>query len=114
KPLIYALAFELGILHPETLIEDRPARFGSYSPKNFDEEFHGTVTIREALAASLNIPAVKVIERIGPQRVTAALRRAGLTPHLPGSGEPSLAIALGGIGLKLHDLAQLFAAIARG
>src|SRR5262249_28514425 len=66
KPLIYGLAFEAGIAHPETLIEDRPARFGTYRPQNFDEDFHGTVTMREALGNSLNIPAVKVLAAVGP------------------------------------------------
>ena len=56
KPLIYGLAFEAGLAHPETLIEDRPTRFGLYAPKNFDEDFHGTVTIREALAAVAQHP----------------------------------------------------------
>ncbi|MBU1173944.1 MAG: penicillin-binding protein 1C, partial [Alphaproteobacteria bacterium] len=61
KPVIYGMAFDNGIVHPETLIEDRPTRFGSYAPKNFDDDFHGTVTVGEALARSLNIPAVKVL-----------------------------------------------------
>jgi penicillin-binding protein 1C len=52
KPFIYGLAFEAGLAHPETLIDDRPTRFGTYAPKNFDENFHGTVTIREALEQS--------------------------------------------------------------
>ena len=72
KPFIYGLAFEAGLAHPETLIEDRAVRFGSYAPKNFDEDFHGTVTIREALAQSLNIPAVKVLAAVGPASSPAA------------------------------------------
>ena len=65
KPLIYGLAFEAGLAHPETLIEDRPVRFGAYVPKNFDQDWHGTVTVRMALAQSLNIPAVKVLDALG-------------------------------------------------
>ena len=72
KPFIYGLAFEAGLAHPETLIEDRPVRFGSYAPKNFDESYHGTVTIREALAQSLNIPAVKMLDAVGPASSPAA------------------------------------------
>ena len=114
KPLIYGLAFESGIAHPETLIEDRPTRFGLYHPKNFDEDFHGTVTIREALSQSLNIPAVKVLAAVGPARLVGRMRRIGMSPELPARAEPTLAVALGGIGLKLTDLARLYTGLARG
>lgn len=114
KPLIYGLAFEAGLAHPQTLIEDRPTRFGLYQPKNFDEDFYGTVTIHEALAQSLNIPAVKVLAAVGPTRLVNRMRRAGTTSQLPPGTEPTLAVALGGIGMKLSDLAQLYASIARG
>ena len=114
KPIIYGLAFEAGRAHPETLIEDRPTRFGTYNPKNFDEGFRGTVTIRDALGLSLNIPAVQVLSEIGPARLNGRLRRAGLKTELPVGAQPTLAIALGGIGLRLHDLATLYAGIASG
>jgi penicillin-binding protein 1C len=114
KPLIYGLAFEAGLAHPETLIEDRPTRFGAYVPKNFDQDWHGTVTIRMALAQSLNIPAVKVLDALGPPKLFGRLALVGITPVLPKGAEPSLAIALGGLGLKLSDLATLYVALARG
>jgi penicillin-binding protein 1C len=114
KPIVYGLAFELGLAHPSTLIEDAPARFGLYVPKNFDSEWHGTVTIRAALIHSLNIPAVKVLEAVGPGRLQSRLQQAGVEPVLPKGADPSLAMALGGVGLRLVDLAQLYAAIARG
>ena len=114
KPFIYGLAFEAGIAHPETLIEDRPARFGAYVPKNFDQDWHGTVTIRMALAQSLNIPAVKVLDALGPPRLFGRLAQVGVTPVLPKGAEPTLAIALGGLGLRLADLASLYAGLARG
>ncbi len=113
KPFVYGLGFELGLAHPETLIEDRPVRFGTYTPKNFDEDFHGTVTIRQALAHSLNIPAVKVLERVGPARFLARLKRAGFSPQFAESTEPSLAVALGGVGLTLKDMTGLYAGLAR-
>src|SRR5262249_46014550 len=103
-----------GIAHPETLIEDRPVRFGTYMPKNFDQEFRGSVTIREALAHSLNIPAVKVLGAVGPSRLVSRLRPLDLTPALPLQEEPTVAIALGGIGLRLKDLAMLYASLANG
>jgi penicillin-binding protein 1C len=114
KPIIYGLGFEAGLAHPETLIEDRPVRFGTYSPKNFDEEFHGTVTIREALSQSLNIPAVKMLNAVGPGKLVGRFTRFGLAPVLPSKSEPTIAIALGGIGLTLHDLATLYVSLARG
>jgi penicillin-binding protein 1C len=114
KPLIYGLAFESGLAHPETLIEDRPARFGVYVPKNFDQDWHGTVTIRTALAQSLNIPAVKVLDAIGPHKLLGRLGQVGIAPVLPKGAEPSLAIALGGLGVRLSDLAALYAGLARG
>ena len=114
KPVIYGLAFDMGLAHPLTLIEDRPTRFGTYRPKNFDNSFRGTVTVREALARSLNIPAVKALEAVGPGRLLGRLEKAGITTVLPPSTEPSLSVALGGIGIRLRDLAALYAAIARG
>ncbi|GLK79881.1 penicillin-binding protein 1C [Methylopila turkensis] len=114
KPFIYALAFENGIAAPATLIEDRPARFGSYAPRNFDEGFHGTVSCAQALALSLNIPAVALMEAVGPQRFVARLRAAGAEVSLPGTEAPGLAVALGGVGVRLVDLATLYAGLARG
>jgi penicillin-binding protein 1C len=112
KPFIYGLAFEAGIAHPETLIEDRAVRFGSYAPKNFDEDYHGTVTIREALAQSLNIPAVKVLAAIGPGKLAGRFRRIGVEAAFPEGTAPTLAMGLGGVGLTLHDLATLYASLA--
>ena len=114
KPLIYGLAFEAGIADPESLIEDRPTGFAGYVPANFDREFQGTVTVRRALQLSLNVPAVKLLDAVGPARLVARLRRAGARPALPDLTPPGLAIGLGGVGVTLHDLVQVFAAIARG
>jgi penicillin-binding protein 1C len=114
KPFIYGLAFEAGLAHPETLIDDRPTRFGTYAPKNFDESYHGTVSIREALEQSLNIPAVRVLARVGPGKLVGRFRRAGIDARFPDKSEPTLAMALGGTGLTLEELAQLYASLARG
>lgn len=114
KPLVYGLAFDQGLAHPETLIEDRPRAFGRYRPQNFDGTWRGTVTAREALRMSLNIPAVSLAEAIGPELLIAHLERAGVRPVLPGAAPPGLAVALGGLGVTLEDLARLYAALARG
>ncbi len=114
KPLIYGLAFEEGLAHPESLIEDRPVGFGAYAPQNFDGVHRGTVTVREALTQSLNVPAIEVLNAVGPANLVARLKRASVTAELPDESAPGLAIGLGGVGLTLRDLVSLYAAIARG
>ena len=114
KPLIYGLAFEAGIAHPESLIEDRPTAFAGYVPGNFDRSFQGTVTVRRALEYSLNVPAVQLLEAVGPARLIARMRRAGAEPVLAEGAPPGLAIGLGGLGVSLFDLVRLYGAIARG
>ena len=113
KPLIYGLAFDQGLAHPDTLIHDGPVQFGRYAPRNFDGQFRGDVRVREALQMSLNIPVVKLARDIGPPRIMAALRRADVTAQLAG-GVPGLAVSLGGVGVSLRDLVQLYAVIAQG
>nr|WP_244537071.1 penicillin-binding protein 1C [Methylobacterium pseudosasicola] len=115
KPFVYALAFENGLAHPETLLEDRPARFSAnYAPENFDLTFQGTVTARRALQLSLNVPAVALMEAVGPARFIARLRAAGAGIQLPREAAPGLPVALGGLGITLTDLARLYAGLARG
>ena len=113
KPLIYAMAFDRGLAHPETVIDDRPVAYGSYAPQNFDGAFRGELRVAEALRQSLNIPVVMLMDEIGPARFMAGLRRAGVDAVVPG-GKPGLAVALGGVGLRLQDLVQLYAGLARG
>ncbi|MCP5074751.1 MAG: penicillin-binding protein 1C [Rhodobacteraceae bacterium] len=114
KPLIYGLAFEMGRAHPETFIDDRPTQFGSYAPQNFDNQFRGAVRVRQALQMSLNIPAVTLLQEVGPTQLIARMQRAGAVPKLPTSGAPGLAIALGGLGVTLKEMVMVYAAIARG
>ncbi|HEY7662029.1 MAG TPA: penicillin-binding protein 1C [Xanthobacteraceae bacterium] len=113
KPFIYGLGFEDGLIHPETLIEDRPIRFGSYAPENFDLTFQGTVTVRRALQLSLNVPAVAVLDRLGASRFAARLVQAGGALALPEGEVPGLAMGLGGVGVTLRDLVSLYAGLAR-
>jgi penicillin-binding protein 1C len=113
KPFIYGLGFEDGFIHPETLIEDRPLRYGAYAPQNFDFTFQGTVTVRKALQLSLNLPALAVLDQVGASRLTARLSQAGAALVLPGGESPGLAIGLGGVGIRLSDLVMLYAGIAR-
>jgi penicillin-binding protein 1C len=114
KPFIYGLAFENGIALPETLIEDRAENFRGYQPKNFAQNFHGTVTLREALQQSLNLPAVQLLDAVGPLRLASTFREAGIAIKLPRNASPTLAVALGGVGLTLEDLVTLYSAFPRG
>ena len=114
KPFIYGLGFEDGLIHPETLIEDRPIRYGGYHPENFDLTFQGTVTVRRALQQSLNVPAVAVLQEVGPSRLIARLAQAGVPLVLPKREvAPGLALGLGGVGVRLTDLTMLYAGLAR-
>jgi penicillin-binding protein 1C len=114
KPLIYGLGFELGLAHPQSLIEDRPTAFHGYVPVNFDSLSHGTVTIHDALTQSLNVPAVIVLDAVGVARLVSRLKRANANPLLPDETAAGLAIGLGGVGVTLRDLVSIYAAIGRG
>ena len=113
KPFIYGLGFEDGIVHPETLIDDRPIRYGTYAPENFDNTFQGTVTVRNALQLSLNVPAVAMLDKVGASRLSARLGQAGAPLVLPKGEVPGLAMGLGGLGITLKDLTMLYAGLAR-
>ncbi|CAK0757581.1 penicillin-binding protein 1C [Gammaproteobacteria bacterium] len=114
KPFIYGMAFDTGILHPETRLSDVSTHFGDYAPRNFDREFHGELTAREALQRSLNVPAVLILDKIGPLRFAQALQQVGVHLVLPrGTLRPGLPIALGGASLSLWDLTMLYVGLAR-
>ena len=114
KPFIYALAFEEGLAHPETVLFDRPARYGAYAPQNFDLGYQGTVTARKALQMSLNLPAIELLADVGPTSFLARLHGAGAEIALPKDTPIGLAIGLGGLGISLTDIARLYAGLARG
>jgi penicillin-binding protein 1C len=114
KPFIYGLAFDDLILHPASRMEDAPTLFGDYAPKDFGGQFQGAVTARDALQMSLNIPAVMVLDRVGPLAFTLSLQNAGAHLAFPTRDAPSLPVALGGLGISLSDIAMLYAGIAEG
>jgi penicillin-binding protein 1C len=97
------------------MMEDQAATFGDYAPKDFSGTFHGAVTARDALRMSLNVPAVTVLDRLGPLRFTLALSNAGARLAFPTRGDaPTLPVALGGLGISLGDITMLYAGIANG
>ena len=114
KPFLYAMAFEQGLVRPDTLISDLPRRFGAYAPENFDRGFTGRITAAEALRLSLNLPAVALLDGVGPARFAASLRSAGAAPVLPRGVDASLPLALGGAGTTLRDMVGLYALLGDG
>ena len=111
KPLIYGMAFDRGLAHPQTLIADKPISFGTYAPQNFDGAFRGDLTATEALRQSLNIPVVLLLDALGPAHLLDALQKSHVPTKLPGD-TPGLAVGLGGIGITPEGLTQLYAMIA--
>ncbi len=112
KPFLYAMAFEGGFARPETVLADLPLRFAAYAPENFDRGFAGQITAADALRQSLNLPAVALLDRVGPLRFALALKAAGAAPRLPPGAAPSLPIALGGAGTTLREMMALYATLA--
>ena len=115
KPFVYGMAFDDLAAHPLTVIEDRARMFGDYAPRNFDRGFQGTITLGDALRYSLNVPAVAMLDRVGPPRFAARLQGAGAHLYFPGRlAGPSLPMILGGVGITLKDLTMLYAGLSEG
>nr|WP_242002978.1 penicillin-binding protein 1C [Vulcaniibacterium tengchongense] len=114
KPFLYGLALDDGLIHSESLLVDAPQSFGDYRPGNFDAAFNGPVGAAEALRLSLNVPAVDLLDRVGPSRFAARLAHAGVRLQWPRGAEPNLAMILGGTGARLEDLVGAYAALNRG
>lgn len=111
KPIIYAKGLEEKLITPSTQLEDKPATFGSYTPKNYDNRFRGNVLIRSALANSLNIPAVLVMERVGvPQGIDMA-RSLGIT-SLSDTVDYGLPLVLGAAEVPLIEMTNAYATFA--
>ena len=108
KPFLYAEAFQMG-LSPATVVPDIPLDFGAaeiYRPSNFNDQFHGPVRIREALAASLNVPAVSTLQRISVTRFTSKLIDLGFQSLIDQRHRLGVSLALGGADVTLYELVQ--------
>jgi penicillin-binding protein 1C len=116
KPFIYAMAMDDGLVAPDTQLADNATRFADYQPENFDRVFHDKVTVREALAYSLNVPAVATLEKLGPEAFAGRIEAAGAHLARPKAQlkEAGLALALGGEGITWRDLVMLYAALGDG
>ncbi len=114
KPFIYGLAFDQRMAQPLTLIQDQSSTYQGYSPHNFDQKFSGEITIADALQRSRNLPAVAVLNRLGPQFFDTAVQNANILLHFNrNEGPASLPLALGGVGITLEDMVRLYAALAQ-
>ncbi|HEY5802322.1 MAG TPA: penicillin-binding protein 1C [Lysobacter sp.] len=113
KPFLYGLALDDGLIHSGSLLVDAPQSFGGYRPGNFDAAFNGPVSAAQALRLSLNVPAVDLLDRVGPTRFSARLAHAGIRLQWPRGATPNLAMILGGTGANLEDLVGAYAAFNR-
>lgn len=117
KPFLYALALERGMT-PASVLPDVELHFpsgaGDYAPRNYDGRFHGPVRVREALASSLNVPAVYLADRLGVPAVLDSLRRVGFTSLSREAQHYGVALALGDGEVRLHELASAYATLASG
>lgn len=116
KPLNYALAFEKGLITPATVIDDTPITYRTpnqpdYSPRNYDNRFHGKVTARVALASSFNIPAVKVLEKVSLDNFIDQAEKMGITTWSDRS-RFGLSLTLGGGEVTMTDMATAYSAFA--
>jgi penicillin-binding protein 1C len=113
KPFIYALGFEKHLIHPNTLILDRETRFGDYMPHNFSHQYSGEVTVAYALQHSLNIPAVKILRKVGAREFVERISHCAGKVKTP-KNSATLPIALGGIGITMFQITQLYVTLANG
>lgn len=113
KPFIYALGFDQGLLHPQTVLRDVPTSFGPYTPENFDGQFVGPVTATDALNRSRNIPAVWIASQLQSPDFYQFLQSAGVGP-MASPQHYGLALVLGGGEVSMQEMAGLYAMLANG
>jgi penicillin-binding protein 1C len=113
KPFIYALGIDQGLIHPLTMLKDAPMSFGAYNPENFDNEFTGPVSARDALIRSRNIPAVAIASQLTNPGLHRFLMQAGIS-GLREEEHYGVALALGAAEVSMQELAELYAMLANG
>jgi penicillin-binding protein 1C len=112
KPVLYAAMLEDGSLTPRMLLPDVPTHYDGFSPENFDRQYRGVVRADEALAHSLNIPAVRMLRTYGIARFADLLRNAGMTTLTRPADDYGLTLILGGAEGNLWDISGLYASLA--
>lgn len=112
KPIYFTEAMAQGLVTPATMIRDEPTDFGGYRPNNFDFAFRGDISVRNALGQSLNIPAVKVMEKLGVDEALATAERMGIDTLDQDASQYGLSLALGAGEVELRDMVNAYAAFA--
>ncbi|HEX4420417.1 MAG TPA: penicillin-binding transpeptidase domain-containing protein, partial [Kofleriaceae bacterium] len=112
KPFVYALAIDRGMALPEYLVPDIPMQYGTYRPRNFDGDWAGLVTLRDALSRSLNLPFIDLLDRLGVEKLVSELMRMGVSARRAAPGQYGLSVIVGGIELTPLELAGLYATLA--
>jgi penicillin-binding protein 1C len=116
KPFLYGLALERRLLTPASLLADTPFEIavagGLYRPQNYDDQFRGLVTVRSALASSLNIPAVRVLELLGADTFVPHLRQLGFANLVESSEHYGPSLALGGADVSLWEMVGAYRTFA--
>lgn len=113
KPYLYAAMLNDGLLLPTTLVPDIPMQIGGFVPENYNLTYDGAVPAKQALARSLNIPAVKMLQSFGVEQFYTLLRNMGMTTLNKSSSHYGLSLILGGAEARLWDLAGIYASMAR-
>jgi len=112
KPIVYAAAFEKKLITPATILKDAPVTYyPNYKPRNYDGKFRGNVTVRRALANSLNVPSVEVMAKVGVNDSVEMAERLGVTT-LNDKSIYGLSLVLGAGEIKLLDLTSAYAVFA--
>ena len=114
KPFLYAMALDQGLITSHSMLMDEAVNINGYTPENFNQSFSGVVSMSEALQRSLNIPAIQVLQFLGPGYFHSQLENAGLKLHMPMASKPNLSIILGGAGVQLEQLVSAYTAFSRG
>ncbi|MBN1825482.1 MAG: penicillin-binding protein 1C [Candidatus Eisenbacteria bacterium] len=114
KPFLYALGLDQGLITPSTILADAPVDYSGYRPVNYDGRNSGAVTAEEALERSLNVPAVNLYARLGNRGLHSFLRDAGVTTLPEGKEHYGLSLALGGAGITLLELTNVYRGVAAG
>ncbi|WP_232058436.1 penicillin-binding protein 1C [Nibribacter ruber] len=112
KPFLYATAFDKGLITPKTIISDVPIDYAGYRPENYYATYNGNVTIERALATSLNIPAVKVLDQLGVSAFVQKLQQAEFAEMKRRGQHMGLSMILGGCGATLEELTNLYSSFA--
>lgn len=112
KPALYAMAFDQGLITPKMVVTDVPQNFSGYRPENYDETWRGKITVEQALAQSLNLPAVDLLEKTGTDHFASGLANAGFRWIGSSRSKLGLSMVLGGCGTTLEELTALYAAFA--